>query len=92
MTTRCKVLCTSVKKMDGRNWYTEPKVEFLYGATFCAVSPGSGPGQSPENKAFFASTPTLTLEFSAVNGDRFVPGKEYYLDISEAPKPEPATI
>lgn len=79
MTTRCKVLCTSVKKYSAAGYYTEPKVEFMYQATFCAVSSGV----SPENKAFFASTPTLTLELSAVNGDRFKPGQEYYLDFTE---------
>lgn len=83
MTTRCKALCMSVKKMSASGWYTEPKVEFLYEAEFCAVSGGS----SPENKAFFASTPTLTLKLSAINGDRFEAGKEYYLDIALADSP-----
>jgi hypothetical protein len=80
MTTRCKVLCTSVKKVDAKSWYTEPKVDFLYEAFFVAVTGGS----SPENKQFFASTPTLTLEVKCINGDRFEQGKEYYLDISLA--------
>lgn len=80
MTTRCKVLCTSVKKYAASGWHTEPKVDFMYAATFCAVSGGV----SPENKAFFASTPTLSLELSAVNGDKFEPGKEYYLDFNLA--------
>lgn len=78
MTTRCKVLCTAVKKVDARGYYTEPKQEFLYEAFFCAVTGGS----SPENKQFFASTPTLSLEIRCINGDRFEAGKEYYLDIS----------
>lgn len=67
MTTRCKVLCTSVKKVDASSWYTDPKVDFLYEACFVAVAGGS----SPENKQFFASTPTLSLEVKCINGDRF---------------------
>jgi len=84
MTTRCKVLCTKVSKVDGKGWYTEPKQEFIYEAFFTAVS-----GASPENKAFFASTPTLTLEIRCINGDRFQAGQEYYLDISAADTPSP---
>lgn len=86
MITRCKVLCMSSKKVHAGGWYTDPKSEFLYEAEFCAVT-----GPSPENKRFFVSTPTLTLTVKAVNGDIFVPGKEYYLDFTEAPKPEPVT-
>ena len=85
MTTRCKAVCLSVKKYSAQGWHTEPKVDFLFEAEFCAVSGG----MSPENKAFFASTPTLTLKFSAVNGDRFVAGKEYYIDLTMA-EPVPA--
>ena len=79
-TVRCKALCTSVKKYAAGGNYTDPKVDFLYEATFCAVSGGT----SPENKKFFASTPTLELRFAAINGDLFQPGKEYYLDLSMA--------
>ena len=79
MTTRCKVLCSTVRKYSTQGWHTEPKVDFMYEAEFIAVS-----GMSPENKAFFASTPTLNLKLSAINGDKFEPGKEYYLDIIEA--------
>jgi len=70
----------SVKKYSASGYYTDPKVDFLYEAEFCAVSGGT----SPENKMFFASTPTLNLKFSAVNGDRFVAGKEYYIDLTMA--------
>jgi hypothetical protein len=77
MAMRCKFLCTAVTKRSAGGWHTEPKVDFLYEVEFQAVY-----SSSPENKAFFASTPTGSLKFSAVNGDRFVPGREYYLDLS----------
>ncbi len=79
MTTRCKVLCIAVLKRSAQGWYTEPKQDFIYEAEFIAVT-----GASEENKKFFASTPTLSLKVSAINGDKFVPGKEYYLDILQA--------
>jgi hypothetical protein len=82
MTTRCKVLCTAVLKRAAGGWYTNPKVDFMYEAEFIAVS-----GSSEENKKFFASTPTLNMKVSAINGDMFEPGKEYYLDLSPALTP-----
>lgn len=77
MTTRCKFTCTSVKKYSASGWYTEPKADFMYEATFQAVT-----GGSEENKKFFASTPTGELKVSTVREDLFVPGREYFLDIS----------
>ena len=79
MTTRCKVLCIAVLKRASGGWHTEPKSDFLYEAEFIAVTSGS-----EENKKFFCSTPTLSLKVSAINGDVFQPGKEYYLDILAA--------
>lgn len=78
---RCKVICTAVEKYSAAGYHTEPKVDFMYRAKFIAVY-----GGSEENKKFFASTPTLTLEVSAVNGDQFAPGQEYYLDFTEVQK------
>jgi hypothetical protein len=41
---------------------------------------------SEENKEFFKWTPSGKLEMGIVNPDvEFVPGKEYYLDFTEAP-------
>lgn len=76
MNTRAKFTCTSVEKYA--NWDKE-KAPFLYRAKFCAVSSGS-----PENAAFFGSTPTGSLELSTVRDDHFVPGQSYYLDFSPA--------
>jgi hypothetical protein len=79
MTTRCKFVCTSVRKFSAAGWYTEPKSEFMYEAEFMAVT-----GSSEENKKFFASTPTGSLKVSTVREDMFQPGKEYFLDLSAA--------
>jgi hypothetical protein len=79
MATRCKFLCTSVKKFSASGWHTEPKADFMYEAEFQAVT-----GGSDENKKFFASTPTGSLKVSTVRDDMFQPGKEYFLDISAA--------
>lgn len=76
---RCKFRCDSVRKYSASGWHTEPKVDFMYEYAFHAVT-----GDSPENKKFFASTPTGELKFSAVNGELFEPGKDYYLDLSPA--------
>lgn len=91
-TTRCKVLCVKVSKRSCSGWYTDPaiqpKPEFIFDAEFQAVTGG---GNDQENKRFFASTPTLNLTVCAINGDRFIPGREYYLDFLLVPKVAPAT-
>lgn len=43
---------------------------------------------SPENESFFKWTPGGKLELSTVNPEaakQFVPGKQYYIDITEVP-------
>lgn len=41
---------------------------------------------SPENKSFWAASPGGDFKLTWVNADvDFTPGKEYFLDISEAP-------
>lgn len=76
MTTRCKFKCNSVTKATG--WGGSP---FHYSAKFAAVTDGS-----PENKSFWEATPSGELSVSTVKQDVFEVGKEYYLDITEAPK------
>jgi hypothetical protein len=51
----------------------------LYNVRFVAVTEGS-----TENKAFWAATPSGTLTISMVAESGFVPGREYFLDITEA--------
>lgn len=80
---RAKFKCNSVKKYQSTVWDTEGKSYapgWLYSYEFMAVT-GEG---SPENKAFFASTPAGSLTLNAVRDDLFEPGKEYYLDFTLA--------
>lgn len=75
-TTRCKFRCTEVTKQE--HW-DKSKSDFLYRAKFTAVHDGSD-----ENKSFFDATPSGLLEIAVYKQDVFVPGKEYYLDLSLA--------
>ncbi|HEV3118477.1 MAG TPA: hypothetical protein VGY58_15615 [Gemmataceae bacterium] len=80
MTTRCKFLCTAVKKMKNQYAYGDPKApSFLYEAAFSCVY-----GGSEENKRFFQYTPSGSLTIGVYKEDVFEPGKEYYLDITPA--------
>jgi hypothetical protein len=73
--TRAKFRCVSVAKREG--WGGSP---FLYSAEFHPVT-----GDSPENKEFFAATPSGRIEVSTVRADHFEVGKSYYVDFTEAP-------
>ena len=68
MTTRCKFVCAEV--LQSVDGFT---------SKFMAVYQGS-----PENEEFFKYTPNATLVLGTVKDNRYVPGKEYYLDIMEA--------
>ena len=74
MTVRCKFTCYEVGQSKGWN-----EVPVLYKARFAAVATGS-----EENKAFFAATPSGTLELGTVREGHFEVGKDYYLDITPA--------
>jgi hypothetical protein len=41
-------------------------------------------GDSPENKEFFAATPSGIAEVSTVRQDHFQVGQDYYLDFTPA--------
>lgn len=75
MNIRCKFECKSVEK------YKEYQGKILYNAKFYPVTSGS-----EENKKFFEYTPSGNLEVSSISCEKFEPGKEYYLDISEVPE------
>ena len=75
MITRCKFKCIEVSKSE----YWGIKGEFLYSTKFDVVTSGT-----PENKDFWAATPSGHLTVSTIKKDCFVPGKEYYIDILEA--------
>jgi len=71
---RCKYKCTEVRKSVA--WNDSRK--FLYVAEFRIVTDGS-----EENKKFFEATPSGQLTIGTYKEDHFIPGKEYYLDITE---------
>ena len=81
-TVRAKFTCTSVTKTVGGRYNNEGKYEsgVVYSYRFQAVAGGAG--SSEENKSFFASTPSGTIELSAVRDDLFEIQKEYYLDFT----------
>lgn len=69
--TRCKFRCD-----------TKTETEHGYQLGFSAV-----PSGSKENESFFKWTPSADMNLSLVSketGDKFAPGKQYYIDISEA--------
>lgn len=66
--TRCKVFCNTVVPVDGG-----------FKANFQACYSGS-----KENEAFFNLTPCINFDLQTIKEQSFTPGKEYYLDISEA--------
>jgi len=71
-TTRCKFFCKSVTDFGDTQ---EVK--------FSPVMKNSD--ENCENSKFWKWTPSGSLEFSTINKDvKFVPGKEYYLDITLA--------
>lgn len=74
--TRAKFKCNSVTKQEG--W---GGAKFVYNAKFFVVT-----GNSDENKQFFASTPTGTIEIGTVREDFFEPGEEYYVDFTKVIK------
>lgn len=75
---RTKFLCTSVTK--SMNWNSNrDQFPFLYTYRFQVVN-----GNTDENKVFFASTPTGTVEIGALNAELFEPNKEYFLDFTPA--------
>lgn len=77
--TRAKFKCNSVTKQEG--W---GGAKFVYNAKFFVVT-----GNSDENKQFFASTPTGTIEIGTVREDFFEPGEEYYVDFTKVVKEQP---
>lgn len=71
-TTRCKFKCEQMTKRTG--W---GGCEFVYEFQFRVVIDGS-----PENKAFFAATPSGTLNVGVLSAEHFQVGAEYYLDVT----------
>lgn len=88
--TRCKFVCQEVAKQV---WNDKDGKRFVYSAKFTTVW-----GDNPENKSFFAATPSGEIAVRTYQADVFVPGQEYYIDfvlpepvvIEAAPAPEAA--
>lgn len=79
MQVRAKFVCQSIKKYKSSSYVDGKWVPgFNYEYEFTAVTGES----TPENKAFFASTPNGRIQMSCVRDDLFVPGECYYLDFS----------
>ncbi len=79
---RAKFYCTSVTKQLGSSWNADGKyvAAVVYNYRFQPVT--GGPGETEENKKFFASTPSGTIELMAVREDLFEIQKEYYVDFT----------
>ena len=72
---RCKFRCDTITKQVGEL----QSGEMLYKAIFAIVT-----GGSKENEEFFKWTPSGQLQIGLYKEDIFQPGKEYYIDITEA--------
>lgn len=70
--TRAKFTCNEVAKRKG--WSGN---EFVYAAKFSVVC-----SDNDENKSFFASTPSGSIEISTIRSDHFEVGKQYYVDFT----------
>ena len=96
MTTRAKFRCESVEQVchSANDWVKNPDGTFDYGRPTSHVtrwnvkmSPvcPSGPGNQ-ENKSFWEASPSGSFVLGTIKDHGFVVGRDYYLDISEAPQ------
>jgi hypothetical protein len=90
---RCKFYCHSKVERLSTVWSPNPDtgkqvgtLASVYDYKFNVVADGT-----PEEKAFFASTPSGELSVTTVKDGTFVVGKKYYLDIIE-PDPLPDVV
>jgi hypothetical protein len=76
MTTRCKFKCDSIQVLAPNNGKS-PRNAIL--------SPVYSSDPTSENKRFWDYTPSGKFELNYINESvEFVPGKEYYIDITLA--------
>lgn len=74
MSVRAKFKVTQITEQEGG----------IKSVMLMAVTNGS-----EENKQFFKWTPSASIDLSTLNttaAEQFVPGKEFYVDFTEAPK------
>lgn len=82
VTTRAKFRCESVEKRKG--W--EASKPFVWTATFAPVFSND---PAHENKKFWDASPSGKIELGTIKEHGFEPGKEYYIDFTEAPISKP---
>jgi len=70
---RAKFRCESVAVVD---WGHSKSTNAVFGPVY---------GGSPENEAFFKSTPSGKIELSTIHEGLFVAGLEYYIDFTPIP-------
>lgn len=88
MTTRCKFYCVSVTEQVGSklNHETKKYEPALQKSIKLAAVYGNG-DPNHENSKFWDASPAGIFELSVINlaaAAMFVPGKEYYIDITPA--------
>ncbi len=87
-TTRAKFKCDSVTALMGSKQDPETKQYAPCVMKSVSMSPVYGNGDpNHENSKFWAASPSGKFELGVVNlaaAEMFVPGKEYYLDITPA--------
>jgi hypothetical protein len=76
MATVAKFKCNEIGKRTG--W---GDAKFVYGAKFSVVM-----GNNEENKKFFLSTPSGSIDISTLREDFFEVGEEYFVTFEKAPK------
>ncbi len=74
--TRAKFKCSEVAKKVG--WGDNL---VMYAAKFNVVY-----GDNEENKIFFASTPSGTIDMTTIREDHFEVGEEYFVDFTKVDK------
>lgn len=94
--SRCKFTCVSITKRKGFGAHP-----YVYDAAFNVVTAYSyreRPFKSreefdaakAEDELFFAATPSGSITVGTMNADRFVVGKDYYVDFSPVDAEVPA--
>jgi len=76
---RAKFKCISERKFEGWTANRDDAKPFFYDYKFTAVFNGG-----EENKKFFAATPSGEISLTTVASSMFTPGREYYIDFTEA--------
>ena len=73
---RCKMTCNEMTVR--KNWSDKQPYLFSY-----ELAPVCSDDENAENKAFWEATPSGILKIDcSLQKDLFLPGKEYYIDIS----------